>query len=150
MDKMKDISYALVVGSIMYAQVCTYPDIAFVVEMLGMYLSNPGINHWIAVKKVLSYLQRTKGFALTYRTSDHLELVRYTDAFFAGCVNSKKSTLGYMISTLLKIYCDNSAAVNFSNNNKHSSMSKHIDIKYLVVKERVQNCQVSVELIDMR
>ena len=93
---MKAIPYTSAVGSIMYAQVCTRPDIAFVVGMLGRYLSNPGMNHWIAVKKVLRYLQRTKDFELTYRRSDHLELVGYTDADFAGCLDSKKSTSGYV------------------------------------------------------
>ena len=36
-EKMKNIPYAAVVGSIMYVQVCTRPDIAFVVSMLGRY-----------------------------------------------------------------------------------------------------------------
>ena len=39
--KMENILYASVVESIMYAQVCTHPDIAYVVGMLGRYLSNP-------------------------------------------------------------------------------------------------------------
>ena len=39
----------------------------------------------------------------------------------------------------LKLYCDNNSAVLYSNNNRSSSKSKHIDIKFLVVKERVQN-----------
>ena len=43
--QMKNISYASVVGSLMYAQVCTRPNIAFVVRMLERYQSNPGINH---------------------------------------------------------------------------------------------------------
>ena len=34
-EQMKNISYASAVGSLMYAQVCTRPDIAFVVGMLG-------------------------------------------------------------------------------------------------------------------
>ena len=55
-----------------------------------------------------------------------------------------------MIPKPLKIYCDSSVVVNFSNNNKHSSRSKYIDIKYIVVKERVQNRQVFVELIGTR
>ncbi|XP_058099752.1 secreted RxLR effector protein 161-like [Magnolia sinica] len=190
------------VRSIMYAQVYTCPDIAFVVGMLGRYLSNLRMNHWIAVKKVLCYLQRTKDFALMYRRTDHLELVGYIDVDFTGCVDSKKSTSGYvfmmggrsvswksikqsitassimkaeyvacheatiqaiwlqsffsglrvvqMIPKPLKIYCDSSVVVNFSNNSKYSSRSKHIDIKYLVVKERVQNRQVSLELIGTR
>ena len=49
---MKEVPYSLVVGSLMYAQVCTHPDIAFVVGVLGRYLSDPGQIHWYAAKKV--------------------------------------------------------------------------------------------------
>ena len=47
----------------------------------------------------------------------------------------------------LKLYCDNQSAVMFANNNQSLTKSKHIDIKYLVVKERVQNGQLSIEHI---
>ena len=40
----------------MYAQVCTRFDIAFVVDVFGRYLSDPGQSHWKAAKKVLRYL----------------------------------------------------------------------------------------------
>ena len=53
---MKIIPYASVVGSLIYAQVCTRLDIAFTVGMLGRYQSNPGVDHWKAVKKVMRYL----------------------------------------------------------------------------------------------
>ena len=72
---MKSIPYASIVGSIMYAQVCTRPDLAFVTGMLGRYQSNPGLDHWKAAKKVLRYLQGTKGLMLTYKKSDNLEVV---------------------------------------------------------------------------
>ena len=39
---MENISYASTVGSLMQAQVCTRLDIAFIVGVLGQYLSNPG------------------------------------------------------------------------------------------------------------
>ena len=45
----------------------------------------------------------------------------------------------------LKLFCDNTTAVFFSKNGKYSSGSKHIEIKYLVVRERVQKHQVSIE-----
>ena len=51
------------------------------------------------------------------------------------------------ISRLLKVYCDNSAAVFFSNNNKSGSRSKHIDIKYLAIRDRVKKQEVSIEHI---
>ena len=47
----------------------------------------------------------------------------------------------------LKLYCDNQSAVMFANINRSLTKSKHIDIKYLIVKERVQNGQLSIEHI---
>jgi Reverse transcriptase (RNA-dependent DNA polymerase) len=44
-SEMYQIQYASLIGSLMYAQVCTRPDIAYITGMLGRYLSNPGINH---------------------------------------------------------------------------------------------------------
>ena len=52
-EQMKDIPYASAVGSLMYAQVCTRPDIAYAVGKLGRYLCNPGIDHWKAAKKIM-------------------------------------------------------------------------------------------------
>ena len=44
-EQMKDIPYASAVESLMYAQLCTRPDISFVVGMLGRYQSNSGLHH---------------------------------------------------------------------------------------------------------
>ena len=54
--QMDKILYASVVRSIMYAQVCTRPDITYVKGMLDRYQSNPGIDHWKTIKKVLCCL----------------------------------------------------------------------------------------------
>ena len=50
------------------------------------------------------------------------------------------------ISRPLKLYCDNSAAVFMAKNNKSGSRSKHIDIKYLAIRERVRE-HISTELM---
>ena len=55
-DQMKVIPYSSVVGCQMYAQVCTRPDIAFVVGVLSTYLSDPSQSHWKETKKVLRCL----------------------------------------------------------------------------------------------
>ena len=83
--EMQKIPYASVVGCLMYAQVCTRSDIAFIVRMLGRYLSNPGMDHWRAVKRVFRYLQRTKDYMLTYKRSNQIEIIGYLDSDFAGC-----------------------------------------------------------------
>ena len=64
--------------------------------MLGRYQSNTGLDHWKAAKKVLRYLQGTKDHMLTYKRSGHLEVIGYTYSDFAGCVDTRKSTFGYV------------------------------------------------------
>ena len=82
--EMEKVPYASAVGSLMYAQVCTRPDIAFVINALGRYLSNPGLNHWKAMKKVMRYLQSTKDYMLTHKRSDQLEVTGYSDFGLQG------------------------------------------------------------------
>ncbi|CAM8929237.1 unnamed protein product [Rhodiola kirilowii] len=53
------------------------------------------------------------------------------------------------IAKPLKIYCDNSAAVFFSENDKYSKGAKHIELKFLSVKKEVQKRRVLVEHIKM-
>ncbi|XP_047262021.1 secreted RxLR effector protein 161-like [Capsicum annuum] len=93
---MKEIPYASIVGSLTYTQTCTRPDNSFAVGMLGRYQSNPGMDHWKAAKKVLRYLQGTKDHMLTYKRSDHLDVIGYSDSDYAGCVDTRKSTFGYL------------------------------------------------------
>ncbi|XP_050900596.1 secreted RxLR effector protein 161-like [Lathyrus oleraceus] len=95
-EEMHKVPYASTVGSLMHAKVCTRPDLTFIVGVLGRYLSNPGMQHWIAVKCVMRYLKRTRDFMLTYRKSDNLEIIGYSDSDFAGCPDSRRSTSGYI------------------------------------------------------
>ncbi|PKI56618.1 hypothetical protein CRG98_023001 [Punica granatum] len=59
---MKKVPYSSAVGSLMYAMVCTRPDIAHSVGVVSRFLSNPGKEHWNAVKWILrgSYLMAIK------------------------------------------------------------------------------------------
>jgi len=95
-NQMKAYPYASLVGTLMYAQICTRPDIAYVVGVLGRFQSDLGLDHWRVAKKVLRYLQGTQDYMLTYNRSDLLEIVGYIDSDFAGCPNSRKSTSGYI------------------------------------------------------
>ena len=45
-ERMRGIPYASAVGSLMYAILCTRPDIYFVVGMVSRYRSNPSEKHW--------------------------------------------------------------------------------------------------------
>ena len=48
-ERMREIFYASVVESLIYAMLCTRPDICFAVGMVSRYQSDPGEEHWIAV-----------------------------------------------------------------------------------------------------
>ena len=54
------------------------------------------MDHYKAAKKVLRYLQGTKEHMLTYRKSDHLEVIGYSDSNFVRCVDTRKSTFSYI------------------------------------------------------
>ena len=47
---MSRVPYAYALGSFMYAMVCTRPDIAHVVGIVSLFFSNPGREHWNAMK----------------------------------------------------------------------------------------------------
>ena len=52
-EDMRNIPYASAVGSLMYAMLCTRPDICYSVGMVSRYQSNHGRDHWTAVKNIL-------------------------------------------------------------------------------------------------
>jgi len=89
---MEKIPYVSIVSNLIYVQVCTCPNIAFVVNVFGRYLSNHGLAHWQAAKRVMRYLQGTKDYMLTYRRFDCLEVKGYTDFNYGGCPNDFKFT----------------------------------------------------------
>ncbi|CAL9019537.1 unnamed protein product [Prunus brigantina] len=105
-DEMRNKSYASLVGSIMYAQVCTRLDLALCISKMGRFQSNPGMQHWIAEKKVLR---------------NFIKDIKVVDS----------------ISRTMQIYNDNTVVVFHCMNNKMSSRLHHIDIKYLIVREKV-------------
>ena len=63
--EMMKVPYASVVGSLMYAMVCTRPDIGYAaVGVVSRFMSNPGKEHWNAVKWILRYLKGTSNMCL--------------------------------------------------------------------------------------
>ncbi|KAM1015922.1 hypothetical protein ACFX2A_046661 [Malus domestica] len=198
-EKMQGKPYASLVGSLMYATICTRPDLAFITGMLGRFQSNPGEAHWISAKKVLRYLQRTKNFMLVYGNGESLELEGYTDSDLAGDIDDRKSTGGYIFmlnggavswksakqtviatSTMeaefvacfegmkqavwlknfltdlkivksiqkpVRMFCDNNSAVFFAKNNRRTSASRLMDVKFLKVREEVKKGMIEVQHI---
>ena len=64
-ERMDKIQYASAIGSIMYAMLCTRPDVSYALCMTSRFQSDPGECHWIVVKNILKYLRRTKDIFLS-------------------------------------------------------------------------------------
>ncbi|KAH9697830.1 hypothetical protein KPL71_023776 [Citrus sinensis] len=96
-ERMRRVPYADAVGSLVYAMLCTRPDICFAVGMVSRYQFNPGPQYWTAVKHIIKYLKRTKNYMLVY-SGDELIPVGYTDSDFISDKDSRKSTSGYVFT----------------------------------------------------
>ena len=94
-DHMALVPYASAVGSLMYAMVCTRPDIAHAVRVVSRYMANPGKEHWEAVKWLLRYLRGTSSTSLCFGKGK-VTLQGFVDADLGGDVDSSRSISGYI------------------------------------------------------
>ena len=94
---MSKVPYASTSGSLMYAMVCTRPDIANAVRVVSRFMSRPGKQHWEAVKWILRYLKGSSDTSLCF-TSASLKLQGYVNADFAGDIDSRKSTTMFVFT----------------------------------------------------
>jgi hypothetical protein len=53
---MLKVPYSSVVGSLMYAMVCSHLDLSYAMSLVSRYMANPGKEHWDAVKWIFMYL----------------------------------------------------------------------------------------------
>ena len=100
MDDKIVTGYAQLIGSLMYLAISTRPDIAFAVNKLAQFSSNPKPEHWTAAKRIFRYLKGTRTHALVYG-GDDLEISEdlniFCDADWASSYD-RKSTSGYVLT----------------------------------------------------
>lgn len=96
-EEMKKIPYRSAVGSLIYLVTGTRPDIAVATSNVAKYCENPGPQHWTAVKRIFRYLQGTSDWGLLFNPKDDT-LIGYSDADWAGDIDSRRSTTGYLFT----------------------------------------------------
>lgn len=124
---MSRVPYASAVGSLMYAMVCTRPDIAHAVGVVSRFLSNPAKEHWEGVKWILRYLKGTSGMCLCFRKSN-LTLQGFSDADLGGDFDTKKSTTGY-------IFTLGGTAVSWKSKLQHRVALSTTEAEYIAISE---------------
>nr|DAD19456.1 TPA_asm: hypothetical protein HUJ06_020919 [Nelumbo nucifera] len=88
-------AYKQMVGSFMY-MTATRPDLAYVVSLISRFMERPTELHQQAVKRVLRYLKGTTELGIFYKRGGEEKLVAYSDSDYAGDVEDRKSTSGYV------------------------------------------------------
>ncbi|KAK8595246.1 hypothetical protein V6N13_123126 [Hibiscus sabdariffa] len=83
------------IGSIMYAMICTRPDLSYALSMASRYQANPGKGHWTVVKNILKYFRKTKDVSLVYGGKEELGIKGYIDASFQTDKDDSQSQSGF-------------------------------------------------------
>ncbi|CAJ2648559.1 unnamed protein product [Trifolium pratense] len=124
---MSKVPYASAVGSLMYAMVCTRPDIAHAVGVVSRFLSNPAKEHWEGVKWILRYLKGTSEMCLCFRKGN-ISLQGFSDADLGGDLDTRKSTTGY-------IFTLGGTAVSWKSKLQHSVALSTTEAEYIAISE---------------
>lgn len=98
-EYMSKVPYASAVGCLMYAMVCTRPDLAQAVSQVCKFMSKPGKQHWEAVKWIFRYLKGTTGHGIMFGSQQgDPSVVGYVDSNYAGDLDDRWSTTGYVFT----------------------------------------------------
>ena len=90
-------TYQQAIGCLTYISTATRPDITAAGGVLSQYMSKPSKDHWMGEKRVLRYLKGTLNYVLKFSVhAEQTELNGYSDADWAGDVDTRRSTSGYV------------------------------------------------------
>jgi len=96
-EYMSRVPYSSVVGSLMYAMVCSHPDLSYAMSLVSRYMSNPGKKHWRAVQWIFRYLKGTTNSCLKFGRTDK-GLIGYVDFDYAADLDRRRSLTGYVFT----------------------------------------------------
>ena len=110
----------------------TRPDIAAAVGVLSQYMSRPSKDHWIGVKHVLRYLKGTLMYGLKFSAhEEEPELFGYSDADWAGDVDTRRSTSGYVFQI-------GSSTVSWSSKKQATVAKSSTEAEYVALSSATQ------------
>lgn len=75
----------------------TRPDVAFAVSVISQFMHAPRATHFEVIFRIFRYLKGTLGKGLIFINKGHIQVEAYTNADWAGNINDKRSTLGYLL-----------------------------------------------------
>lgn len=130
-DTMSNVPYRSAVGALLYLAVVARPDISAAVGTVARYQLNPGMAHWTAVKRILRYLKGTANTCLIYNGNQGTELVGFSDSDWAGCIDTRRSTTGY-------VFIMGGAAITWQSKRQPSTALSSMEAEYMALAAAAQ------------
>jgi hypothetical protein len=87
-------SYRRLIGKLLYLT-NTRPAISFATQQLSQFLQKPTMSHYKAACRVVRYLKMNPGRGLFFPRDSDMQVLGYSDADWAGCLDRRRSTSGY-------------------------------------------------------
>ena len=130
MEYMARVPYSSVVGSLMYAMICTRPDLAYAVSMVSRYMANPGKEHWKAVQWIFRYLRGTSSLCLHFGKST-TGVLGYVDSDHAKDLDKRRSITGYVFTL-------NGCAISWKAQLQSTVALSSTEAEYMAITEAVK------------
>ena len=96
LEYMTHVPYASAIGSLMYAMMCTKPNLSQAVSMVSRYMHDPSRGHWEAVKWILRYIKGTIDIGLIFKkdVTGKQKCIGYVDSDYARDLDKRRPTIG--------------------------------------------------------
>ena len=131
-EKINQAKFQSTVGSLLYLSTRTRPDIAYSVNNIARFCAEPTNQHWPAVKRIMRYLNGTQELSLLYSRGEMKDCVGYSNADWAGDMDDRKCTSGYVFQT-------GGAAVSWRSKKKANVTLSTAEAEYMALASAAQD-----------
>ncbi|XP_071704910.1 uncharacterized mitochondrial protein AtMg00810-like [Rutidosis leptorrhynchoides] len=121
----------------------TRPYISYAVQQTCLHMHAPHDSHMVTLKRILHYVRGTIHHGLSITKSPSQTLVSYTNADWARCSDTRRSTSGYCV-----YFCDN--LVSWSSKRQPTISRSSIEAEYRGVSNVVsESCWIRNLLLEL-
>lgn len=130
-ERMKQVPFRELIGSLQFLAQCTRPDICHALSVVSSFCENPGDAHWVAAKRILRYLKGTKDLKLVYSKQSENRLDAFTDADWGNDLDTRRSTSGY-------VFIKNGGAITWSSRRQPTVALSTTEAEYMALAATTQ------------
>ncbi|KAK9036819.1 hypothetical protein V6N11_021746 [Hibiscus sabdariffa] len=143
------IPYASAIGSIMYAMICTQPDLSYALSMTSRYQANPGEGFVFCLNGGVVSWKSSKQDTVANSTTESEYIAASEAAKEAVWIKKFITGLGVIpsISDVVDLYCDNNGAIAQAKEPRYHQRSKHILRRFHLIREIIDRGDMEISKV---